>query len=354
MCAAPVEHARILIADDDTAGLRILARILERAGFAGVHTTCHGLDVPRLFAEHAPDMVVLDLHLGSVDGTEVMRQLQRLIPPGTYLPILIVSGDLTDDARLGALRAGAMDFISKPYRMDEVLLRVRNHLRTRDLHLAVARQNQELEARVLARTLALEETAWEVLERLARAAELRDDDTGTHTRRVGDLSGRLAAAVGLPAAEAEMIRRTAPLHDLGKIGIPDCILRKPGLLTDDERARMQQHTLIGAQILSAGTSEMVRTAAEIALSHHERWDGSGYPHGTAGESIPLPARIVAVADVFDALSSDRPYRPAWPLQRILKEIAGARGSHFDPRIVDAFMAEVVPALPGPPVRTTGC
>jgi putative two-component system response regulator len=342
--AVPMESARILAADDDPAALRVLERILARAGFTRVRTTHDGLQVPALFAEHAPDLVVLDLHMGPVEGTEVIRRLRPLIPVDSYLPILIVSGDLTEEARLGGLGAGAVDFISKPYAVDEVLLRVRNHLRTRELHLAVAGQNRELEAKVLARTRELEDTAWEVLERLARAAELRDDDTGTHTRRVGELSARVAAAMGLPSAQVEMIRRTAPLHDVGKIGIPDGVLLKPGRLSEGERALMQRHTLIGAQILSSGRSEMVRMAESIALSHHERWDGAGYPHGTAGEDIPLAARIVALADVFDALVSDRPYRPAWPRERVLAEIAAGRGAHFDPRVVDAFMEEVVPGL----------
>ena len=342
--AASMEDARILAADDDPAALRVLERILTRAGFAHVRTTQDGSQVPALFVEEAPDLVVLDLHLGEVQGTDVIRRLRPLIPADSYLPILIVSGDLTDEARVGALAAGAVDFISKPYAVDEVLLRVRNHLRTRSLHLSVARQNRELEARVLERTRELEDTAWEVLERLARAAELRDDDTGMHTRRVGELAARIAAAVGLPPAQVEMIRRTAPLHDVGKIGIPDGVLLKAGRLTPDERALMQRHTLVGAQILSAGSSEMVRMAESIALAHHERWDGAGYPHGTAGDAIPLAARIVALADVFDALSSHRPYRPAWPHARVLAEIAAGRGSHFDPRVVDAFLAEVVPGL----------
>ncbi len=338
------ETPRILAADDDAGSLRVLERILERAGFADVRTTQDGMRVPALFAQFAPDLVVLDLHMGPVQGTDVIRLLRPLIPEHTYLPILIVSGDLTREARVAALAEGAVDFISKPYAVDEVLLRVRNHLRTRSLHRAVSEQNRELEAKVHARTRELEEAAWEVLERLARAAELRDDDTGTHTRRVAELSARIAAAMGLPDADVEMIRRTAPLHDVGKIGIPDGVLLKPGTLSEGEWQLMRRHTVIGAQILTSGRSEMVRMAEEIALSHHERWDGTGYPHGVAGDAIPLSARIVALADVYDALSSDRPYRPAWSRERIHAEIAAGRGTHFDPRVVDAFLADVAPGL----------
>jgi putative two-component system response regulator len=340
----PLDSPRILAADDDAGALRVLQRILARAGFGEVHTTQDGLQVPDLFVQHAPDLVVLDLHMGPVEGTDVIRRLRPLIPEGTYLPILIVSGDLTPEARISALEVGAVDFISKPYAVDEVLLRVRNHLHTRSLHLAVSDQNRELERKVQERTRELEDAAWEVLERLARAAELRDDDTGTHTRRVADLSARIAAAMGLPETEVEMIRRTAPLHDVGKIGIPDGVLLKPGKLSEGEWSLMKRHTLIGAQILSSGRSEMVRMAEAIALAHHERWDGTGYPHAAAGDAIPLPARIVALADVYDALSSDRPYRAAWPRERVMAEIAAGRGTHFDPQVVDAFLAEVAPGL----------
>jgi putative two-component system response regulator len=297
-----------------------------------------------MFTEFRPDLVVLDLHMGPVEGTDVIRLLKPLIPESSYLPILVVSGDLTAEARVGALEVGAADFISKPYAVDEVLLRVRNQLHTRSLHLAVAGQNRELERKVQERTRELEDTAWEVLERLARAAELRDDDTGMHTRRVAELSARIAAAMGLPGTEVEMIRRTSPLHDVGKIGIPDGVLLKPGKLSEGEWELMKRHTLIGAQILSSGRSEMVRMAEQIALSHHERWDGGGYPAGAAGEAIPLSARIVALADVYDALSSDRPYRPAWPRERVMAEITAGRGTHFDPCVVDAFLAQVAPAL----------
>jgi putative two-component system response regulator len=342
--AMALDTPRILAADDDAAALRVLERILARAGFAEVRTTLDGLEVPDLFRQFPPDLVVLDLHMGHVEGTDVIRALRPLIPAGAYLPILIVSGDLTAEARIGALAEGAVDFISKPYAVDEVLLRVRNHLHTRSLHLSVAEQNRELERKVQARTRELADTAWEVLERLARAAELRDDDTGMHTRRVAELSARIAMALGMPDAEVEMIRRTAPLHDVGKIGIPDGVLLKPGKLNEGEWQLMKRHTTVGAQILSEGRSEMVRMAEAIALGHHERWDGTGYPQGLAGDAIPRCARVVALADVYDALSSDRPYRPAWPRERVLAEIAAGRGTHFDPAVVDAFLAHVAPGL----------
>ena len=177
----------------------------------------------------------------------------------------------------------------------------------------------------------------EMLERLALAAEFRDDDTGQHTRRVGELSAALARALGLPEAEVELIRRAAPLHDVGKVGIPDAILRKRGPLDPAELEVMRTHTVLGARLLSRGGSALVRTAEQIALHHHERWDGAGYPAGLSGERIPFPARIVCVVDVYDALLHDRPYRPAWPRAEVVREIASERGVRFDPAVTGVFL-----------------
>lgn len=338
--------ARILAADDDASALRVLERILARGGFGEVITTTDGTRVEALFDEHRPDMVLLDLHMGAIEAPEVIRRLRALIPPEEHVPVLVLSGDLADESRLAVLSEGAADFIHKPYSPGEVMLRVRNHLQTRLLHAAVREQNRTLEARVRDRTEALERTAAEVLERLARAAELRDDDTGTHTRRVGELAGDLALAMGLPDDEARSLRLAACLHDIGKIGIPDSVLLKPGRLTPDEWEVMKTHTVIGARILADGSSGVVRLAEQIAHAHHERWDGAGYPRGLAGADIPLPARIVALADFYDALTSDRPYRAAWEVPRVLDEIRSLRGTHFDPAVVDAFLAFVAPTLAG--------
>jgi putative two-component system response regulator len=224
------------------------------------------------------------------------------------------------------------------------MLRIRNHLHTRILHSAVREQNRTHEARVRERTEELERTAAEVPERLTRAAELRDDDTGLHTRRVGELAATLTRRLGPDEAEARTLAIAATLHDIGKIGVPDSVLLKPGKLTEPERLLIQTHTMIGARILADGSSEVVRLAEQIALCQHERGDAAGYPRGLAGEDIP-PPRIVALADVYDALSSDRPYRAAWPLPKVLDEIRSLRGTHFDPRVVDAFMAEAEHTAP---------
>ena len=184
----------------------------------------------------------------------------------------------------------------------------------------------------------LEEAQFEMLARLAAAAEFRDDDTGQHTRRVGDLSVTIAQHLGLPEAEIELIRLAAPLHDLGKIAIPDAILGKPGKLTGEEFDQMKTHTTIGAEMLAGSPFALVEMAEQIALTHHEKWDGSGYPSGLAGDAIPMAGRIVAVADVFDALTHSRPYKPAWSTADAVAEIQSQSGRHFDPKVLAAFLS----------------
>jgi PAS domain S-box-containing protein len=202
----------------------------------------------------------------------------------------------------------------------------------------IRKSQDELEARARARGQQMEETQVEMLERLAQAAELRDDETGRHTRRVGEMAGLVAREIGLPEDQVESVRRAAPLHDVGKIGVPDAILRKRGSLTTAEMDVMRTHTVLGGRILSGGRSGLIRDAEQIALHHHERWDGGGYPHGLRGEEIPLAARIVAIADVFDALTHDRPYRPACPVDEVTMQVRESRGTHFDPELTDAFLA----------------
>ena len=334
----PVATCRILVIDDEPANTRIIGRILARAGFTDVILTNDPVQALPIFLANTPDLVLLDLQMPEMDGFQVLGQLEAVIPRDTFLPILILTGDASVDARQRALRAGAKDFLLKPFDTTEVVLRIRNLLETRNLHLLLAAQNRSLETKVLERTQALNDAQIEMLQRLAAAAEVRDDETGQHTVRVGAFAGRLARELGLPAVEAELIRRTAPLHDVGKIGVPDGILLKPGRLTHDEFETMKKHTVIGARILSGGHSELLHVAERIALSHHERWDGGGYPHGLVGAAIPLEARVVAVVDFFDALTHDRPYRSAVPVPEVLDMVRAGRGSHFDPAVADAFLA----------------
>lgn len=329
--------ARILIVDDEPTNIQVLTRILTGAGYVGIASTTDPRQASALFQSHCPDLVVLDLHMPALDGFGVLNALRPLIPAETYLPIVMITGDDRTEVRLHALSAGVRDFLLKPFDIVEVLLRIRNQLETRLLHQALREQNQNLERMVLARTHALEESQVEVLERLASAAEFRDDDTGRHTQRVAALAESLARALGLEERDCRLIRRAAPLHDVGKVGIPDQVLLKPGRLTEEEFSLMRTHTIIGAKILGGGQSDLIQLAERIALSHHERWDGAGYPQGLAGPAIPQEARIVAVADFYDALSHERPYRGAWPVEKIRSEMADLRGRHFDPAMVDTFL-----------------
>jgi putative two-component system response regulator len=249
----------------------------------------------------------------------------------------MLTADDSADIKRRALALGAKDFVGKPFDSAEVLLRIKNLLEMKFLHQSLQGQNFELEKKVAERTKELEQSQLEVLERLAAAVEFRDDDTGEHTKRVGMVSAMLAEALGLHSETVQLIGRGSPLHDIGKVGIPDNILLKAGPLTSEEFEIMKAHTVIGARMLANGRSELVRISQRIALSHHEWWDGSGYPHRTSGQRIPLEARIVAVADFLDALTHDRPYRLAWSIDETLAEIKRRSGSHFDPAVADALV-----------------
>ena len=328
-------HARIMIVDDEPGNVDLLKRVLERAGFHKLDSTNDPREAVALYVESRPDLILLDLHMPHLDGLAVMDRLNEIVE-ASYLPILMLTGDISPEARRDALSRGAKDFVNKPFNADEVLLRIRTLLETRFLYLQIQSQNQMLEAKVRERTRELEAAQIEIIERLARAAEFRDDNTGQHTERVGQMAALLARELGLSDSEVSLIRRAAPLHDVGKIGIPDSILLKLGKLTSAEFELVKTHTTIGARILSGSRFALLRMAEEIAFSHHEQWDGRGYA-GLVGHQIPLAGRIVTVADVFDALTQKRPYKAAWPVEEAVAEIERQRGRQFDPDVVDAFL-----------------
>ena len=332
------EPARILIIDDQAQNISLLKRILVRAGYENIASTTNPAEALALKEQFQPDLVLLDLHMGqdNKDGFQVLQELVSSPTGADNLPVLMITADDSAEVKRRALALGAKDFVGKPFDAAEVVLRIRNLVETRFLYQTLRNQNSELEQKVAERTKELDESRLEVLERLAVAVEFRDDDTGHHTKRVAQVSAALAEAIGLPSATVDLIRRAAPLHDIGKVGIPDSILLKAGPLTAAEFAIMKTHTVLGAQMLSDGRSELVRVSQRIARSHHEWWDGSGYPDKTAREATPLEARIVAVADFLDALTHDRPYRPAWSLEDTLSEIAARSGIHFDPQIAGAL------------------
>lgn len=329
--------ARVLIVDDEPANIRLLERILEREGFRDIDSTTDPRQFLARYTSRKPDILLLDLHMPGLDGFAVMDQLKGRIPASDFVPILVLTADITPQARQRALAAGAKDFLTKPVDPVEVVLRIKNLLQTRYYYRQLQDQNETLERKVSERTRELERAQIEILERLARAAEYRDDETGHHAQRVGHLSAIIARELGLPDREIILIRRAAPLHDVGKIGIPDGILLKPGKLTEEEFDEMKKHAAIGAGILSGSKFPVLQLAEEIALYHHENWDGSGYMR-IEGELIPRAAHIVHAVDVFDALTHERPYKRAWSVSEALEEIQNLSGRFFEPPLVDAVMA----------------
>jgi len=330
-------HCRILVVDDEPANVHLLDRFLKEAGFTNIRTTNDPREALRIYREQQPDIVLLDLLMPFLDGFAVMRQLGDEMEPGTYVPILVLTADITNEAKQRALSSGAKDFLTKPLDLTEVLLRIRNLLETRLLHMQIRAQNEHLEQRVRERTRELEESKIEIIDRLAVTFEFRDYATGEHTKRVGNLSAAIAQASGAPGWRVRLIRRAAPLHDIGKIGIPDAILLKAGKLEPAEIEVMKTHTLIGARILSGSDHALLTMAESIALTHHERWDGAGYPYQLAGHAIPFEGRVVALADTFDALTHKRPYKAEWTLEEALAEIRGESGRQFDPELVNSFV-----------------
>ncbi len=319
---------KILIVDDQIPNVRLLEMILQDAGYLDVWSATDPRQGIDLFESCEPDLLLLDLQMPEIDGFEVMRRI-RAAHPQNEVPILVLTADATTPSKHRALREGARDFLCKPFDEVEALLRIRNLLEIRS-HAV------HLEAKVRERTRELEQAHVEILERLAHAGEYRDTDTGRHTYRVATTSALIARELGHCPDQVEALFRAAPLHDIGKIGVDDAILRKPGKLTAEEFAAMKSHVAIGQELLRGGSSPMLKLAEEIALYHHERWDGKGYL-GTAGEAIPLGARIVSVADVFDALTHERPYKPAWPVPDAVAEVRAGGGAQFDPRVIEAFL-----------------
>ncbi|MBR9991248.1 MAG: response regulator [Gemmatimonadetes bacterium] len=328
--------ARILIVEDDPAVQQVLARMLSSNGFANVTRVADAEIALDLWVTQPPDLALIDLHMPRTNGFQFLERIREHDNGEEFLPVIMLTGDANPDVRRRALDLGAHDFLTKPFDITEVLLRIRNLLRTRLLNRRLLDSNNALEARVKERTSNLEESRREALEHLARAAEFRDDVTGHHTHRVGSLSAGIALELGLDAESVDLILNAAPLHDIGKIGIPDSILMKPGPLTRDEFDVMKEHTTIGAAILAGSQSPVFVLAREIALKHHERWDGSGYPDGTRGNAIPLAGRIVCAADVFDALTNERPYKHAFSVAATMAEIEAHAGTQFDPAVVEAL------------------
>ncbi len=327
--------AKILIIDDEPANVALLEDILEEQGYTYFRSTSDSRKALTMYEEMRPDLVLLDLNMPHLDGFQVMKQLREL-EQDSYAPILVLTAQSDRSTRIKSLEAGARDFLGKPFDLIEVKQRIANMLEIRLFHNQTRDQNRLLELKVKERTYELEETRREAILRLGRAAEYRDNETGMHVIRMSRLSALLAKEIGLSEQECQLILQASPMHDVGKIGIPDDILLKPGKLDEKEWKTMKMHPEIGAKILSGSRSELMQMAEAIALSHQERWDGSGYPYGLKGEEIPLAGRIVAVADVFDALTSKRYYKDAFSVEESMKIIEDSSDKDFEPRLVEAF------------------
>lgn len=318
----------ILAVDDQTVNLDILREALK-ADYR-ILTAKSGQEALRVAAAEGPDLILLDVVMPGLSGLETCQALKAGETTRGIPVIFVTAQGNPEDEELG-FQAGAVDYIHKPVHPHIVRVRVK-------IHLQLADQKRALEDLVAERTREILSIQHEVVNRLSIASEYKDNETGLHIQRIGRYALVLARALGVPPSSWDEYRDAASLHDIGKIGIPDAILLKPGRLNDAEWEIMKSHTVIGARMLANLPQNLFRLSASSALSHHERWDGNGYPQGLAGKAIPLIGRIVAVCDVFDALLSDRPYKRAWPLQDTLDEITRGRGTRFDPDVVTAFFA----------------
>lgn len=340
---AAVQDATVLIVDDQPVNIQLLKVLLRDAGYTRIVATTEPRDALALYLAHQPDIVLLDLQMPHLDGFGVMAQLRQHEGSG-FIPILVLTAETDLAVRYRALQSGARDFLNKPFDRIETAARIRNLIELRQLYLQKARHAAELELKVAERTRELRDTQQEIIHRLGHAAEYKDNETGNHIIRMSLYARVLARRAGLSELEQEMVTRAAPMHDIGKIGIPDRILLKPGPLTADEWHVMRTHAEIGADLLSGSSSPLIQLAQTIALTHHERWDGNGYPRKLAGTDIPLVGRIVAVADVFDALTSVRPYKRAWTVEESKVEMLSGAGRHFDPELVSLFFSDMAEIL----------
>ena len=337
------KRSRILVVDDDARNLRLMEALLLPLGHE-VALAHDGEEALEKVREISPDVILLDVMMPKVDGFEAARRLKE-DEKTRIIPIVMVTALRDVEDRVKALEAGVDDFLSKPVDKIELKARVQSLLKVKAYHDHMRNYQRELETEVEKRTGQLEEAfervkgaSLETIYRLSRAAEYKDEDTGAHVKRMSRYSAAVARQMGLNDTIVDYILYASPMHDVGKIGIPDRILLKPGKLDRDEREIMKQHATIGSRILEGSDAGFIRLAEIIALIHHEKWDGSGYPRGLKGKEIPLVGRIVAISDVFDALISKRPYKEPFSVEKSFAIIRDGRGNHFDPDVVDAFFA----------------
>ena len=329
------DKAKLLIVDDTPENIDVLVEVLKneyriRAAINGEQ----GLKIARLAS--APDLILLDVMMPGIDGFEVCRQL-KADPTTCHIPIIFVTAKITTRDEIEGFALGAVDYITKPISPPVVLARVKTHLALYD-------QNRELDRKVREQTRDIHDTRLKIIQRLGRASEFKDDNTGLHVIRMSHYARVLGLACGMSDTMADMLLDAAPMHDIGKIGIPDRILQKCQPLDEEEWRIMQTHTQMGQDIIGDDDSELLKMANAVAISHHEHWDGGGYPYGVAGDAIPIVGRIVAIADVFDALTSVRPYKDAWPIDDAVNYLQQHAGTQFDARLVSLFIDELAQIL----------
>jgi len=333
----------ILIADDEDRNRRLMEALLLPMGYE-VLKAVNGKDAIEKAKETSPDVILMDVMMPVMDGFEAVNILKQ-DEETRIIPVVMVTALREVSDRVKALEAGADDFLSKPIDKTELRTRVQTLVKVKAYNDHLRNYQKQLETEVALKTIQLQKTldalqiaSLDFIRRLSRAAEYKDEDTGAHIERMSRYSEVVAQKMGLDGKTIERILYAAPMHDVGKIGISDKILLKPGKLDPDEWEIMKQHTTIGARILSGSRAGIVRLAEVIALTHHERWDGSGYPRGLKGARIPLVGRITAIADVFDALTTRRPYKKPFSVEKSFAIIQESKGSHFDPDVVNAFFA----------------
>jgi len=353
------QAAKVMIVDDAPLNIKIVKKYLKVAGYSNFLTSIDPRPVLEMILQQVPDVILLDVTMPGISGLEILRAVRKN-KNSAHIPVIILTASDTKEIRIEALHSGATDFLTKPVDAAELVPRVQNALIVKAHHDHLKNYSQELKAEVRKRTAELAASRLELIHCLARTAEFRDNDTGRHVVRVGRYAEIIARQLGANEEFIELIAHAAPLHDMGKVGIPDRILLKREKLApeefeiikkhtvyghhtfesipDEETHAIRAHTFMGEMIMDVASSPIITMAAKIALTHHEKWDGTGYPMGLKGEEIPLAGRITAVADVFDALGSVRPYKPAFSLDRCFEIVEGGRGTHFDPKVLDAFLA----------------